>query len=351
MCVILEFQDNKPEEISKELLKSAEAHNKHGGGIAWIDNGIVKWEKGMHVTAEYIDKLIKKENIQQPFVVHFRIATHGAVDTPLCHPFALSPESDDTASSGSDPVGVLFHNGVWGDYRTMGLKAVTSIENARVPDGDTSDSRIMAWLVRFYGISYLSLINEKVAVLTPKGLLEFGSGWTKVKEVRASNSHFTPNTWSNGYQSWQDTQKEKKKNEQTNLNSYRSKNVNSDGSISLISKEDDKDFRQKIVQEAREIDLEVENIQRRAINEPEITMEEFEALMGCTDEEEEMIQQELEAIMPITEGKEYNKRIGKWRKAIRKFGFGKDDETFDEERGYGYTNGNGIFFPYSEEPE
>ena len=37
MCVIIEFSDNKPEEITKELLSKAEDHNKHGGGIAWIE--------------------------------------------------------------------------------------------------------------------------------------------------------------------------------------------------------------------------------------------------------------------------------------------------------------------------
>ena len=345
MCVIIEFQDNKPEEISKELLQSAEDHNRHGGGIAWIDNGVVKWEKGMHVTAKYIDKLIKKEKIQQPFVVHFRIATHGSIDTPLCHPFALSPESDDIASSGSDPVGVLFHNGVWSDYRTMGLKAVTSKQDCKVPDGDISDSRIMAWLVRYYGISYLALINEKVSVLTPKGLVEFGNGWTRVKGVRASNSSFG---YDNSYQAWQkekssfslSNNSKKKDEKQSKL-----KNVTSGGEIQLFCKEDEEDFRLGIDQEARKIDLEVENLRRKSINEPPITMEEYEMLNGvvCTDEDED-------DIMPITEGKAYGERISKWRKAIKKFGFGKEDEEFDEERGMGYRDGLGIFHSYSDEP-
>ena len=46
MCVIMKYTKDSgfPKE---ETLKSAEMLNKDGGGIAWIDNGKVKWEKGM----------------------------------------------------------------------------------------------------------------------------------------------------------------------------------------------------------------------------------------------------------------------------------------------------------------
>ena len=83
MCVIMLFEDEYPKE---EMLKSASALNKDGGGIAWIEeqngNKLVRWRKGMDMTSEKVMKLIKEENIQLPIVIHYRIATHGKIDTP-----------------------------------------------------------------------------------------------------------------------------------------------------------------------------------------------------------------------------------------------------------------------------
>jgi len=200
MCVIMQFTDNYP---TKEILASAEATNSHGGGMAWIDNtkGVVRWEKGMHVKAQFIMDKIEQENIQLPVVVHFRIATHGAVDSPLCHPFALTEGNDDLSESGCDSEGVLFHNGVWSDYSDYAMK-VAMTKGVKIPDGDFSDSRIMAWLVRHLGQNYLGFIDEKVLVLRPEGILRFGE-WSKVMmdvdkkvnkdkevEVECSNDYF-----------------------------------------------------------------------------------------------------------------------------------------------------------------
>lgn len=178
MCVIMAFEDNYP---TKDILVSAETMNSHGGGMAWIDSakGVVCWEKGMHVKADFIMDKIEQENIQLPIIVHFRIATHGTVDTPLCHPFALTEGNDDLASSGVDSEGVLFHNGVWTDYSDYALK-VSMNKGIKIPDGDISDSRIMAWLVEHLGENYLSFIDEKVLLLKPTGVLRFGDQWTKV---------------------------------------------------------------------------------------------------------------------------------------------------------------------------
>lgn len=199
MCVIMKYtlDSGFPKE---ETLKSAEMLNKDGGGIAWIDNGKVKWEKGMHITSGYIMDLIEKEKMQLPIIVHFRIATHGTVDTPLCHPFAISEGVDDLSAKGEDEQGVLFHNGVWHDYDEMAMKVATSDKDIQIPDGDLSDSRIMAWLVKYLGMNYLSMIKEKSIVLTPKGIFQYGDGWCDVKvddkTLECSNDNFEPKTYS-----------------------------------------------------------------------------------------------------------------------------------------------------------
>lgn len=203
MCVILKFTkgSGKPKE---SMLESASDLNKDGGGIAWIEehNGkkVVAWKKGMDMTPKSVMKLIKERNIQLPMVIHYRIATHGKVDTPLCHPFCIDDMGEigdyDLQSEGYAEDGVLFHNGVWRDYKEFALDLVRHNPQAKIPDGDLSDSRIMAWLVKYLGINYLSMIDEKVCVLTPEGLRTFGSGWTDVEKVECSNDNFT---WGNSY--------------------------------------------------------------------------------------------------------------------------------------------------------
>ena len=188
MCVIMAFEDKYP---TKEILESAETTNKDGGGIAWIDDGKVKWEKGLHVKSQYIQDLIAKEKIQLPIIIHFRIATHGGVNDSLCHPFAISSQNtEDLELAGDDKEGVMFHNGILSKWEDVAMQVLIKHNDVKMPDGGLSDSRIMAWCIRFFGINYLSLIDEKVLVLTPKGVQRFGKGWGTVDKVTCSNTHF-----------------------------------------------------------------------------------------------------------------------------------------------------------------
>ena len=219
MCVIMKFTvgTGNPK---KEILESAEQTNRDGGGFAWTDGEYVYWEKGMHVTADYIDEQIKKKKIQLPIIVHFRISTHGGTNDQLCHPFPISAKNQekDCELKGKDKEGVLFHNGVWRDYDDMAIELLKTRSEARLPElHNLSDSRVMAWLVKFYGINYLQLIDEKVTVLTPKGIRTFGSGWTEVEGVKCSNSSFHHKKVStDSYDWWAPTQ---------NLNSWSTRSL------------------------------------------------------------------------------------------------------------------------------
>ena len=202
MCVIMKFTDNYPTE---EMLKSAEAMNSDGGGIAWIEGKEVVWEKGLHVKTKYIMDLIKDCKIQLPIIIHFRITTHGGTNDELCHPFAISKENfnKDIETSGRDEKGVLFHNGIWSDYDDVALDVLKTNPDAHLPDtGNLSDSRVMAWLVQYFGINYLSMIDEKVTVMTPEGIRTFGKGWTKVNGNSCSNDSFDHTYTYGGYDSW-----------------------------------------------------------------------------------------------------------------------------------------------------
>ena len=192
MCVILQFDKTMPK---ASMLKSAEKRNADGGGFAYTRNGLVHWEKGLHVTAKYVEKYIRRNKLTKAnnLIVNFRIGTHGANNDMLCHPFPLGLHKNGSAiensTRGVSSVGVMFHNGVWNEYDEFAVKLAFN-SNIRIPDGDMSDSSIMAWIASHKGINFLEFTGEKVIVLTPEGSVRFGSGWTTVDKVKCSNDLF-----------------------------------------------------------------------------------------------------------------------------------------------------------------
>lgn len=196
MCVIMMFEDSYP---TIDMLKNAEQTNPHGGGMSWINkDGKVEWIKGSKMKPKNVLKLIKKENIQLPIIIHYRIATHGAINDMLCHPFPLGIEAKNDTHGVSDD-GVLFHNGIWTDYDEYAMKLCLN-RNIRLPEGDMSDSSIMAWCASHIGKNFLEFTEEKITVMTPKGILKYGDGWTEVDKITCSNDNFEPTTfWGTGY--------------------------------------------------------------------------------------------------------------------------------------------------------
>lgn len=80
MCVIIV----KPKGIelpSKEELQSAWLCNPHGAGFATH----TKHHKSLSFEAFY--KQLRKVDVSEPCIIHFRLATHGSVKRANCHPF------------------------------------------------------------------------------------------------------------------------------------------------------------------------------------------------------------------------------------------------------------------------
>ena len=88
----------------------------------------------------------------------------------LCHPFPLGMNKDGTALSnrtrGTTRQSVMFHNGVWSEYDEFAVKLAFNSPNIRIPDGDMSDSSVMAWCASHKGINFLEFTGEKVIVLS-----------------------------------------------------------------------------------------------------------------------------------------------------------------------------------------
>jgi len=191
MCVIIACV-NKKGIVTLPILEGAELANGDGGGIAWLDNaGAACWKKGIKATT--IWRLIKEHKIAPPYVVHFRIATAGAKSRELCHPFPVTEDAT-LALSGAGPHPLLFHNGHWTSWRSMVLQA--ALTKPKLPDGDWSDSRAMAWLAHHCGLSVLAMVDEKIAALDPieAAIRFFGTGWSEYRGMWVSNQSFAYRT-------------------------------------------------------------------------------------------------------------------------------------------------------------
>lgn len=188
MCVIFVGGLVRP---TIEMVEKGFEANDAGAGIAWKELNeegvqVVRWEKGLNL--EDIQEYVR--TVPLPFTVHFRIPSCGGKTQGLCHPFPVTPEAGLELSGETSTYPVIFHNGHWPSWKTMSIEACVR-GNVKLPDGDWSDTRVMAWIASRYGASFLKMIDEKVVIMRPNEEIEIlGVGWTKVNEVWCSNTHW-----------------------------------------------------------------------------------------------------------------------------------------------------------------
>lgn len=212
MCLLIAATKDFP---SLEILRLGEEQNGHGGGIAWVENGLVHWKKGIKA-----ENMLEFEAKGPPWIIHFRLATYGGQREDLCHPFPVTKDCA-TTTSGSAPA-VLAHNGSW---REWSKELLTHLDyKLRLPKGPWSDTRAIAWLTHLKGEAFVSGLHEKVVILTPEGAKIFSKHmWTEKnglllsydpftrikstggKSVGLTNSKSFPSQQCNNNQTWSDT--------------------------------------------------------------------------------------------------------------------------------------------------
>lgn len=192
MCVIMLANRTRPTE---HMIDLAFDWNKDGAGIAWREKDrktgepYVYWRKGLNL--EEVKDMCAK--VPAPFVVHFRVASVGGVRKSLTHPFPVGPDAT-LALEGRTTGTVLFHNGHWAPWADKALDAAIST-GRKIPVGDWSDSRAMAWLVDVFGPGFMELLTQQKGILfgPNKEQLDVftgGTGWEKINEVWCSNDFF-----------------------------------------------------------------------------------------------------------------------------------------------------------------
>jgi predicted glutamine amidotransferase len=162
-------------------LEACEGQNPHGGGVAWLKGGKVRWKKGL--SAKEAHALVVA--LPGPHFIHFRIATVGGKTDELTHPFPISERAETAVEGSADAV--LMHNGTWDAWQEHMLRLL----RGKVPDGDWSDSRAMAYLAHHYGDNILSLIDDgRIAVLRRDGSIRTWGHWEREGGCLYSNLHW-----------------------------------------------------------------------------------------------------------------------------------------------------------------
>lgn len=144
-------------DISRDILENCAENNPDGCGFAYInvDNQgkrRLKTRKAMDFDSFYekYEKAIE-QNPESPFLIHFRIKTHGKIDLANCHPFQVDAEH------------VFIHNGT-----ISGLKKEDDMSDTRVFNRDmlrilpkdwNKNSGIKSLIEEFIGYSKLAVLN------------------------------------------------------------------------------------------------------------------------------------------------------------------------------------------------
>lgn len=103
MCIAIYLPEFK--EIDKETLEICNNSNPDGFGFAFFNDKnelILNKEVDAKKIKRKIDlfSLVRRNFFHRPFLLHFRIATHGKISKPCCHPFKVDEDT------------VFCHNGI-----------------------------------------------------------------------------------------------------------------------------------------------------------------------------------------------------------------------------------------------
>jgi hypothetical protein len=110
MCII--FYNEKGEQYLEAELRHAYRINSDGVGIMWFDSDEkVQAFQGM-LSADDLVRKMMTEFVGVPHALHLRFRTHGPRNVEMCHPFKVTPPSEERHVW-------LMHNGVMGKYGAL----------------------------------------------------------------------------------------------------------------------------------------------------------------------------------------------------------------------------------------
>jgi hypothetical protein len=180
MCIIIHRPKGAATRLSRETLARCADGNPHGFGIMWAYQGKLLTARYMpSQRKEFIKRALLLQESDTPMVLHFRWATHGAVEKANTHPFVIEKGKS-----------AMMHNGIlsipcvkgWSDTRTFCNEVLQ-----RLPAGWERDPAIY-WMVD------QATLGSKIAIMYADGsvtILHKNAGITE-GGIWYSNDGFRP---------------------------------------------------------------------------------------------------------------------------------------------------------------
>jgi predicted glutamine amidotransferase len=170
MCVIAVSQNGK--KFPYEWLLDMWLVNDDGAGVAYVVDDQIHVRKGFMTFSSFNEFYEKLPEI--PHVIHFRLASIGAVSKQFTHPFRIDRQDDLKLKYQAELV--LFHNGTIKDYEQFAKLAGISKKNS-----DTYClARYLAKLSYNDKIKLLKRqIGSKFVVFSPSSIVLLGQFFPK----------------------------------------------------------------------------------------------------------------------------------------------------------------------------
>lgn len=194
MCIITYKTKENKNLWSYDTLKTMFNNNPDGAGLMFSYNNKVYYYKGL-MCFENFYKLYNKLNEKYNFknldiALHFRIKTHGGVDTRNTHPFIITNDFkkfDDLSGSSSI---ALMHNGIIYNNTTTNSKysdtcnfIVNYLYYINKLDNDFLNNKSALTLIE-------NIINSKMLFLTKNGFVALGDFMQDENNIYYSNSSY-----------------------------------------------------------------------------------------------------------------------------------------------------------------
>lgn len=187
MCIIC----IKPAGIdfpSRDVLSQCFLSNPDGAGFMYPDNGKVNIEKGFMSFDDFFNNLLdySKGIEKRPFILHFRIGTHGGkTDPALSHPFPVTRQYDHMMKLSSISDTAIAHNGilngmpVYTQYSDTMVYTKSVIRHALKLDKKDRDELINA-----------TLEGCRLAIMDGKGHIDKYGSWQTFNGCFYSNGSY-----------------------------------------------------------------------------------------------------------------------------------------------------------------
>lgn len=165
MCVIYVCNSAQPDE--KELARGARC-NTDGAGVAWLHEEKVRFIKGLKSDPDEVMKVLEKEKVEYPFIIHFRWTSIGASTPEFTHPFPLSNDVPFDLEGETDRV--FFQNGTWKEWDDILRDTILYNSHLKCPEGSWSDTRALAFLAHHKGTDILNFLggDSRMVVLNSR---------------------------------------------------------------------------------------------------------------------------------------------------------------------------------------